>query len=733
MIYEVISLNGAKVMLSIWDRVLEPVPMLFVGLVCGAVIAGLLVYNLFWASFYKKKRELKFLNAANGVSNSVMNIVQMGVVAFTETGMLLFNNKTSLKKLRVESLPQSFTEFVEQFITDPEFLVKLKLYESLLNDPIPDADEHSSGKSAETSDEPEKAETEKSVAGSEKLESLTTRVEIQNRIIQFHFSKPFFPQSTLRGWVVVLEDVTVAARQEQQRRLFVSTVSHELKTPLATIKGYCETLLDWGIKEKDPKEVFQDFVRINNETERITAIIGNLTYLSQIENNKEKINMEVYKIDQTVEEVCRRYQEDARKHGIRLYAQRMNRTIPTVFGCKSMMEQMIGNLINNALKYSASNTCIWVYVQATENTVTVKVQDQGKGISKQDAEKIFNAFFRVDETGSRQAGGSGLGLAIVKMMAEVQECEVTLVSRTKDEDPSIRQEVGSDFYITIPTAENVFRETLSSMQQDADRKEVLYRKAKQYMEKVNEDDYDLGEDLRTVDAEYTDLLMERLVFLDEIDYLPETQEHAPEVQTVVDIPQYEESVVQYETAVPDAPDSGEQIPEVYTDVDAVYQEQPPMMEAVMAQELVGQPVVEPVPEIQQEVMQEAILPMQNYQMEQTIEQEPVVHHAPTILVPDPPALQHPFFSKEMIGSQNAERRKKSRAKTIAEKKARESGEAVLVGEKSEPPPSAGQSASMLKRVTAEAKEAQEATQTKSRTRMLFQMTDTSSDKQKRSK
>lgn len=612
MIYEVISLNGAKVMLSIWDRVLEPVPMLFVGLVCGAVIAGLLVYNLFWASFYKKKREMQFLNAANGVSNSVMNIVQMGVVAFTETGMLLFNNKTSLKKLRVESLPQSFTEFVEQFITDPEFLVKLKLYESLLDDPIPDADEHSSGKSSETSDEPEKAETEKSVAGSEKLESLTTRVEIQNRIIQFHFSKPFFPQSTLRGWVVVLEDVTVAARQEQQRRLFVSTVSHELKTPLATIKGYCETLLDWGIKEKDPKEVFQDFVRINNETERITAIIGNLTYLSQIENNKEKINMEVYKIDQTVEEVCRRYQEDARKHGIRLYAQRMNRTIPTVFGCKSMMEQMIGNLINNALKYSASNTCIWVYVQATENTVTVKVQDQGKGISKQDAEKIFNAFFRVDETGSRQAGGSGLGLAIVKMMAEVQECEVTLVSRTKDEDPSIRQEVGSDFYITIPTAENVFRETLSSMQQDADRKEVLYRKAKQYMEKVNEDDYDLGEDLRTVDAEYTDLLMERLVFLDEIDYLPETQEHAPEVQTVADIPQYEESVVQYETAVPDTPDPGEQIPEVYTDVDAVYQEQPSMMEAVMAQELVGQPVVEPVPEIQQEVMQEAIMPMQNY-------------------------------------------------------------------------------------------------------------------------
>ena len=238
MIHEVITLNDVKVMLSIWDRVLQPVPMLFVGLVCGAVIAGLLVYNLFWASFYKRKREMQFLNAANGVSNSVMNIVQMGVVAFTETGMLLFNNKTSLKKLRVESLPQSFTEFVEQFITDNEFLVKLKLYETLLDDPSEEIDEESAEKKSGEKEGEEKADDAKTVpekTPTEKMESVTTRVEIHNRIIQFHFSKPFFPQSTLRGWVVVLEDVTVAARQEQQRRLFVSTVSHELKTPLATI------------------------------------------------------------------------------------------------------------------------------------------------------------------------------------------------------------------------------------------------------------------------------------------------------------------------------------------------------------------------------------------------------------------------------------------------------------------------------------------------------------------
>ena len=245
-------------------------------------------------SFYKKKRNLKFLNAANGVSNSVMNIVQMGVVAFTEKGTLLFNNKTCLKKLRVEELPQSFTEFVETFVKDKDILMELRLYESDLPDQKPqDSDDE--------------------IPESEKIESVTTRVEIKNRIIQFHFSKPFFPQSSLRGWVVVLEDVTKAARQEQQRRLFVSTVSHELKTPLASITGYSESLIDWGLREKSPDQIFSDVMKINEEGHRITEIIANLTYLSQIENNKEKIDMTVYRIDQTVEGVCRKYYEDAEK------------------------------------------------------------------------------------------------------------------------------------------------------------------------------------------------------------------------------------------------------------------------------------------------------------------------------------------------------------------------------------------------------------------------------------
>ncbi|MBR3033546.1 MAG: ATP-binding protein [Clostridiales bacterium] len=577
--------------------------MLFIGLVLGALIAGLLVYNIFWMSFYKKKRNLKFLNAANGVSNSVMNIVQMGVVAFTEKGTLLFNNKTCLKKLRVSELPQSFTEFVETFVTDKDILMELKLYETDLPEQRPQ-------------------ESEDELPESEKLESVTTRVEIKNRIIQFHFSKPFFPQSSLRGWVVVLEDVTKAARQEQQRRLFVSTVSHELKTPLASITGYSESLIDWGLREKSPDQIFSDVMKINEEGHRITEIIANLTYLSQIENNKDKIDMTVYRIDKTVEGVCRKYFEDAEKKNIRLYYESLTRNMPPVFGSKSMMEQMVGNLINNALKYSADNTNIWVFIQSHENTVTIKVQDQGKGIPKPAAEKVFQAFFRVDETGARSAGGSGLGLAIVKMMAEVQEGEVSLVTRCPEDDDSQRSEVGSDFYITVPTAAATFRETLESIKDDADREEVLYRKAKQYMEKINNDDYDLGFELKTINKEDEELLISHLIFIDECDMIDEG---------------------------PVA---------VATEPMADAEEEPEAEIVGQAVEPVAAPVPEPVVEEPQAEVVDLTEPS-----EEPGTWVPLASRGATVLTPDPPALKHPIYSKEKIGSQNAERRRQARKNT----------------------------------------------------------------------
>ena len=611
--------------------------MLFIGLVIGSLLTGMIVYKIFAVSFYKKKRDMKFLNAANGVSNSVLNIVQMGVVAFTDNGTLLFNNKTCLKKLRVEELPQSFTEFVEKFVHDEKILVDLQIYESLLPKTRPQ-------------------ENEDDILESEKLESVTTRVEIRNRIIQFHFSKPFFPQSTLRGWVVVLEDVTKAARQEQQRRLFVSTVSHELKTPLASINGYSESLIDWGLREKSPDQIFNDVLKINEEGHRITEIISNLTFLSQIENNKDKIDMTVYRIDKTVEEVCRKYTEEADKKNIRLYYESLTRVMPPVFGSKSMMEQMVGNLINNALKYSSENTNIWVFIQAHETTVTIKVQDQGKGIPKPAAEKVFQAFFRVDETGARSAGGSGLGLAIVKMMAEVQEGEISLVTRCPEDDDSQRSEVGSDFYITVPTAAATFKETLEAMRDGADREEVLYRKAKQYMEKINEDDYDLGYDLKKIDKkEDEERLISHLIFIDECDIIEDSSEPVPEEPAV----ETSEEPAK-ETASPFV----QPVARVEAEPEVIRTEPSPFVRPVPAPEAAApkiKPEIRPVEKQEAEVVQ-----VKTAKPEEWVS---LSKRGATVLKPDAPALKRPILSKETIGSQNAEKRRQARKNTV--KKTRE--------------------------------------------------------------
>lgn len=642
------------ILLSIWDRVLAPVPMLFIGLAIGALITGLLVYHFVRKSFQRKQRELKYINAQNGVSNSVLNIVEMGVVAFTEKGTLLFSNKTCLKKLRVEELPQSFIEFVSTFIPDKSVAVQLQLYETDLA-------------------EQAALETEEEATESEKIESVTTRVERNNRIIQFHFSKPYFPQSTRRGWVVVLEDVTKIARQEQQRRLFVSTVSHELKTPLSSITGYSEKLLDWGLREQSAEEIRNDVAKISEEGARINAIISNLTYLSQIENNKEKITMNVYKIDKAVETTCLKYQEVARKKGIELSYQSLTANMPTVFGSRSMTEQMVGNLITNAVKYSEPNTNIWVFIQGHENDVTIKVQDQGKGIPRSHVDKVFNAFFRVDETGSRQAGGSGLGLAIVKMMAEVQEARIALVTRCAEDEETEgqRDEVGTDFYITIPTAESVFKEALAGIRDNAERDEVLYKKATKYMRKVNDDVFDLGLDLENLhDPEQEQLLLSQLVFIDEIDAECDKIDAAPSAQPVptpaMPVQEVPAEPIEMGTEAEEQVLLPDQEEPVLT-VQMVPEEEPayvPTEEPVVVEESQTAPVQENA-----EMAEAESVPQP--EVNEAIEWVSLQQRGATKLNPDPPHLAKPFLSKETIGSQNAEKRRQSRSKHMAEKKKKE--------------------------------------------------------------
>ncbi len=692
--------------LEIWDRVLEPVPMLFIGLVSGAVIFGILVYFLMRGSVAKEKRRLRYINTTNGVSNSVLNIVQMGVVVFTERGQLLYHNKTCLKKLRVEELPSVFTEFVSTFIPDPQVILDLRLYE----DALP-----SERKAPENDEDPQE---------NEKIESVTTRVEIRNRIIQFHFSKPFFPQSDVRGWIVVIEDVTKMARQEQQRRLFVSTVSHELKTPLATITGYSESLIDWGIREMDREKLFSYLLKIKEESDRLDAIIKNLTFLSQIENNKVRVNMMQFRVEQVVENVVRRMRAEGANKNITIGFECLTNNMPHYFGSDTMLEQMVVNLINNAIKYSDVNTQIWVFIQAHETTITIKVQDQGPGIPKPAAEKVFQAFFRVDETGSRKAGGSGLGLAIVKMLSEVLEGEVSLVTRTAEDDAasSMRSEVGSDFYITLPTAETTFRETLIGLREGVPREEVLYRKAQAYIEKFNEDEYDLGYDFTKITDEQAEDLIERLTYMDDCDNIDRVGDNAIPMHTASSMPMVEpqaETVPAQYAPQPVSEPAYEPAPEIVpVPVPVTQPEQEVPQYVPEPVPVVPEPVPivpEPVPVVP-EIVPAVPVPIPVEPQQASMVQEMPVREEPAesgqwvtlssretkVLVPDPPVLKKPILSKDQVGLQNAQTRKQAKTKKTAAKRAvskDKTEKKPAVGEKSEVSPAPPVSRSLLRQVT----------------------------------
>jgi hypothetical protein len=291
------------------------------------------------------------------------------------------------------------------------------------------------------------------------------------------------------------------------------------------------------------------------------------------------------------------------------------------------------------------------------------------------------------------------------MMAEVQEGEVSLVTRCPEDDDSQRSEVGSDFYITVPTAAATFRETLGSIKDDADREEVLYRKAKQYMEKINNDDYDLGFDLKTINKEDEELLISHLIFIDECDmidegparYSAEPAEEMPEEQEIPEIseiqpePEVQEEEIVQEPVIPQEPVVPQQpvirplpkVPEVTT----VHEEEIPQVQEETPKATILNPFVKQVrkaPEpqaaevvdlrepqteaaeiqpVETPVNQAVPAEMPVQATEEPSEWVPLTRRAAPVLMPDPPALKKPILSKEQIGSSNAEKRRQAKKST----------------------------------------------------------------------
>jgi two-component system phosphate regulon sensor histidine kinase PhoR len=234
---------------------------------------------------------------------------------------------------------------------------------------------------------------------------------LEERTLQTHWF-PLLDGDEVQGVVAVFHDISDLKRLEKVRRDFVANVSHELRTPVTIIKGYAETLLS-GAMKTDPERADRFLGIINAHAERLASLIKDLLALSELESRNLAIKLDPFPISGIVRQACMLLEEKARSKAITIESKNAG-DMPPVMADPGRVEQVLINLLDNAIKYTPEHGSITVSAKESDDLVQVTVADTGIGIPPSDLPRIFERFYRVDTARSREQGGTGLGLAIVK-------------------------------------------------------------------------------------------------------------------------------------------------------------------------------------------------------------------------------------------------------------------------------------------------------------------------------
>ncbi|MBN2064432.1 MAG: PAS domain-containing protein, partial [Sedimentisphaerales bacterium] len=247
------------------------------------------------------------------------------------------------------------------------------------------------------------------------------------RILQLHGTSLTDSKGEKNGAVVVLYDITRLRRLEDVRRDFVANVSHELKTPITSIKGFIETLQDGAAD--NPEETARFLEIIARHADRLNAIVDDLLSLSRLEEDTEsrRVFFEMAYIKPIISSAIELAATKAQKKNISIEMECDENITAKVNSV--LIEQAIFNFIDNAIKYSNPETKIKVTAILQEDKLDISVSDTGNGIEEQHLPRLFERFYVVDKSRSRKLGGTGLGLSIVKHIALVHCGEVTVVSQ----------------------------------------------------------------------------------------------------------------------------------------------------------------------------------------------------------------------------------------------------------------------------------------------------------------
>ena len=240
--------------------------------------------------------------------------------------------------------------------------------------------------------------------------------------------------------VLVLEDQTQKSRLDKTRRDFIENISHELKTPIGAIALLAEAIQG---AEDDPETRNLFAGNLIKESNRLTHLVQDIIELSRVQSEEVLATAELIDVNHVISDAVDRNEQLARSRSIRVLFQ--DEPGPEIYGNREMLTTAVKNLIENAIKYSSSGSQVGVGSKSMVDVAEVSVTDSGAGISPENQPRVFERFFRVDSSRSRETGGTGLGLSIVKHVAKIHRGEVKLFSQPG---------VGSTFTLRIPLAKS---------------------------------------------------------------------------------------------------------------------------------------------------------------------------------------------------------------------------------------------------------------------------------------
>ncbi|OHW63021.1 alkaline phosphatase synthesis sensor protein PhoR [Andreesenia angusta] len=274
-------------------------------------------------------------------------------------------------------------------------------------------------------------------------DSVRTEVELNSPShkicsVNCGFMKHSTDPNRITGVVVIVQDITEIRKLENMRRDFVANVSHELKTPLTSIKGFVETLKDGAIENVETRNRFLNIIDI--EADRLSFLIKDLLTLSEIESGIEEEGAEALEVESTTREILSLLNEAAKKKNISVKLE-IEGDVEVLKGSKSLLQQMMINLVDNAIKYTSEGGEVVVKIFKDEVNLNIVVKDTGIGIPPEHIDRLFERFYRVDKARSRQVGGTGLGLAIVKHIVLSFKGNIKVNSKV---------DRGSEFIVQIP-------------------------------------------------------------------------------------------------------------------------------------------------------------------------------------------------------------------------------------------------------------------------------------------